>query len=144
MDHLAHERRLSPNTTQAYRTDLVGLAVFLRRATLAAVGYLDESLDFGMDYDLWLRLRERNVAYVPVPLARFRWHADSKSGRGQLQSWAERMRIVRRHGGGWTPALACSYARCLVTMARVAVLSSVSGSRSVRPLTRGRNIFQNS
>jgi integrase/recombinase XerC len=32
VDHLLHERRLSANTAQAYRTDLTGLAVFLERA----------------------------------------------------------------------------------------------------------------
>jgi integrase/recombinase XerC len=31
VDHLVHERRLSPNTARAYRTDVAGLAVFLRR-----------------------------------------------------------------------------------------------------------------
>jgi hypothetical protein len=29
-----------------------------------AVGYFDESLDFGTDYDLWLRLRDRQLAYA--------------------------------------------------------------------------------
>jgi len=40
-DHLALERRLSPNTVAAYRRDLVQLAVFLRRQqrSLADVGY---------------------------------------------------------------------------------------------------------
>jgi integrase/recombinase XerC len=40
-DHLALERRLSPNTVAAYRRDLVQLAVFVRRQqrSLADVGY---------------------------------------------------------------------------------------------------------
>jgi glycosyltransferase involved in cell wall biosynthesis len=116
-------------------------AVFLRRQTLTTVGYLDESLEIGMDYDLWLRLRGRNVRYLPRALARFRWHAESKSARGQLRSWSEFLRIVRRYGGGWTPPIAWGYARCLATMARIRVTVALSGSRPLRPLTRGRDIL---
>ena len=53
-----------------------------------------------MDFDLWLRLRGRNVLYLSSPLARFRWHADSKSARGPLRGWRELLRVVRAHGGG--------------------------------------------
>jgi glycosyltransferase involved in cell wall biosynthesis len=118
-------------------------AVFLRHETLTAVGYLDESLHFGMDYDLWLRLRGRHVRYLQRSLARFRWHPESKSARGQMQNWREFLRIVRRYGGGWTPPIAWGYARCLVTIARISLTSVLSGSRPLRPLTRGRNILQN-
>src|SRR5207237_1142425 len=104
---------------------------------LDQIGYLDESLDYGMDYDLWLRMRGRHVAYVPRPLACFRWHAQSKSARGQLRSWSEFLRIVRRHGGGWTPEIAWAYTRCLITIARVRLSESATGSWPVRPVTRG-------
>ncbi len=93
-------------------------AVFLRRAVFDRVGYLDESLEFGMDYDLWLRLRSERVAYVPRVLAGFRWHAASKTARNSRRSWREAMTIVRNHGGDWTPYLAWSFARARVTDAR--------------------------
>jgi hypothetical protein len=112
-------------------------AVFFRRGIFADLGYLDESLDYGMDYDLWLRLRGTRVVYVPRTLASFRWHPDSKSSSGQLRSWNEFLLIVRRHGGGWTPEIAWAYARCLVTVARTRLGRSVTGSTPVRPLTRG-------
>jgi glycosyltransferase involved in cell wall biosynthesis len=112
-------------------------AVFLRRRVFNEVGYLDESLEYGMDYDLWLRLRDCRVTYTPRRLACFRWHPESKSARGQMGSWYEFMRIVKRHGGGWTPEIAWAYARCLFTIARIRLGQSITGSRSIRPLTRG-------
>jgi glycosyltransferase involved in cell wall biosynthesis len=112
-------------------------AVFLRRRLLDDVGYLDENLEYAMDYDLWLRLRGRRLRYVARPLARFRWHAASKSASGQLRGWNEFLLIVRRYGGGWTPEIAWAYARCLVTVARIRVGQVVTGSTGLRPLTRG-------
>jgi glycosyltransferase involved in cell wall biosynthesis len=93
-------------------------AVFLRRRVFEVVGYLDETLDFGMDYELWLRARELHVAYIPQVLAAFRWHRTSKSATNLAGNWDELLRIVRRHGGGWTPALAWSFARARMTLAR--------------------------
>ena len=93
-------------------------AVFFRKRVVEAVGYLDESLDFGMDYDLWLRMKDCRVEYVPRLLAMFRWHPTSKSATHLLDNWREVLLIVRRYGGGWTVALAWSYARARLTLAR--------------------------
>ncbi len=93
-------------------------AVFLRKRVFEQVGYLDETLDFGMDYELWLRLRRMNVAYVPRILAAFRWHSGSKTATNLNGNWDELLRIVRRHGGDWTPRLAWLYARAHLTLAR--------------------------
>ncbi|MGI9147975.1 MAG: hypothetical protein ACR2IK_15715 [Chloroflexota bacterium] len=40
---------------------LARTAVFLRKNVFERVGYLDETLDFGMDYELWPRLRRLKV-----------------------------------------------------------------------------------
>ena len=101
-------------------------AVFLRRRVFERVGYLDESLRYGMDYDLWLRLRGLRNAYVPRPLATFRWHPASKSASGQLAGWNEIQTIVRRYGGGWTPELGWAYFRCLVSIAKSRLLERSS------------------
>jgi glycosyltransferase involved in cell wall biosynthesis len=112
-------------------------AAFIRRSAFDQLGLLDETLDYGMDYDFWLRLRGQNVAYMARPMAAFRWHPDSKSARGQMQSWREFLLIVRRHGGGWTPAIAWAYVRCGLTIARTRVGASITGATPVRPVTRG-------
>jgi glycosyltransferase involved in cell wall biosynthesis len=93
-------------------------AVFLRRRVFEQVGYLDETLNFGMDYELWLRLHGLHVAYVPRTLAAFRWHSKSKTATNLQANWAELLKVVRSHGGDWTLALAWFYARACLTQAR--------------------------
>lgn len=107
-------------------------AVFLRRRVFEHVGYLDETLHYAMDYDLWLRLRDRSVRYVPEPLARFRWHAGSKSANGPLGAWRENLRVIQRHGGGWTPRLAWSFGRCLVSVLRDQAAGARARPRQMR------------
>ena len=56
-------------------------AIFFRRELFEEVGYLDESLHFAMDYDLWLRISQKyDIAYIPELLAGYRFHNLSKSG----------------------------------------------------------------
>ena len=74
--------------------------VFLRREMVERVGYLDESLRYCMDYDLWIRLaRVSRFAYLPEYLASTRLHAQAKTldQRGPLH--AEILRTVHRHFG---------------------------------------------
>jgi hypothetical protein len=55
-------------------------SVFLRRKVLARVGYLDESLDYALDFDFWLRVGlNHRVAYVPQKFASLRLHPGAKS-----------------------------------------------------------------
>jgi glycosyltransferase involved in cell wall biosynthesis len=93
-------------------------AVFLRKRVFEQVGYLDETLDFAMDFELWLRLRGLRVTYVRRTLAAFRWHSTSKTATNMSANWDELIRVIRRHGGNWTPALVWSYSRARLTFAR--------------------------
>jgi len=101
-------------------------AVFLRRRVMDQVGFLDESLDYGMDYEFWLRLRGLRIAYEPQVLATFRWHTASKTATHSEANWRELITIVRRHGGGWTPYLVWSFARARVTVARLRMQRALS------------------
>lgn len=109
-------------------------AVFLRKRVLDQVGYLDETLEFGMDYDLWLRLRTVRTRYVPKMLAEYRWHRASKTASHPFGSWRELLLLVRRYGGGWTPYLAWSFSRMLLTLGRTRARESLlaRGRPSVR------------
>jgi glycosyltransferase involved in cell wall biosynthesis len=76
-------------------------AAFFRRAAFEAVGGVDESLSWAMDYDLWLKLAARYpVAYLPRRLARYRWTGDNKTARGGFPRLAELEDVGRRHGAG--------------------------------------------
>jgi len=128
-------RRLSPGPYDYARllrngNSVAQPAVFLRRSVFEQVGYLDETLEFGMDYDLWLRLRGLHVAYTPRVLASFRWHSGSKTANNLDANWAEALRIVRqRHGGDWTPALVWAYGRARLTSLRQRIGGKLSQPR---------------
>ncbi len=55
-------------------------AAFMRRSLLEKEGWIDETLDFVMDYDYWLRSGVHHAgAYLPSRLAALRLHKSAKS-----------------------------------------------------------------
>lgn len=72
--------------------------VFWRRRLLEEVGFLDESLHYAMDFDLWCRFAA--AGYRPhllnVPLATYRMHAASKSCTAQVEFLREHIVIESR------------------------------------------------
>jgi glycosyltransferase involved in cell wall biosynthesis len=89
-----------------YADFIVQPAAFFRRSAFEAVGGLDPSLNWAMDYDLWLKFAARGfkVAYLPRVLANYRWLGDSKSAAGGWGRLEEVDRVARRHGARRTPA----------------------------------------
>ena len=84
---------------------IVQPAAFFRRAAFQAVGGLDESLHWALDYDLWLKIAQRfPFAYLPRKLARCRQTGENKTVRGGFDRFAEIERVGRRHGAGGLPA----------------------------------------
>ncbi|MFP4528467.1 MAG: glycosyltransferase [Candidatus Kapaibacterium sp.] len=58
--------------------------VFFRKSVFERAGEFDESLSLAMDYDFWLRAaKENKFHYIPETLAKYRFHGQSKSGRGE-------------------------------------------------------------
>jgi glycosyltransferase involved in cell wall biosynthesis len=73
-------------------------AAFLRRDVLERVGLLDESLQFTMDVEYWLRVTaEFPARYLPGALAGYRLHGGSKSMASFRRFVAERERIQARY-----------------------------------------------
>ena len=85
-----------------YGDYIVQPAAFFRRRAFDAVGGLDVSLHWAMDYDLWLRIAARGlrIAYLPKVLAHFRWLAENKTATGGWGRLDEIVAILRRHGHG--------------------------------------------
>lgn len=72
-------------------------ATFVRRALLARVGWLDESLRNVMDHDLWIKFAiHGSMAYLPQTLARFRVHTASTTNRHVRRAGEETIRVVTR------------------------------------------------
>lgn len=89
--------------------------VFLRRETVERVGYLDESLRYCMDYDLWIRIgRVAQLVYIPYHLANTRLHADAKTVGQRAQFHTEILRMVQRHFGRVPPSWIYAYAHAVL------------------------------
>jgi len=74
--------------------------VFMRRSVLERVGYLDESLQFCMDYDLWIRIgRAFRFGRLAGYLAVTRLHGETKTLRRRREGYAEVLPMIRRHYG---------------------------------------------
>lgn len=75
-------------------------ATFIRRDSLLAVGLLDETLRYCMDYDLWIRLAgEYSAIPVDHPVAASREYRETKSLSGGMERCAEIAQVIVRHTG---------------------------------------------
>jgi len=87
-----------------YSDFIVQPAAFFRRSAFAAVGGLDPSLHWSMDYDLWIKLASKfPVAYIPRLLAHYRWFGENKSAVGGNERLAEVAQVAARHGARGLP-----------------------------------------
>lgn len=82
-------------------------AAFFRRSAFEALGALDESLHYTMDWDLWIRLAmEGGVLFADEVLGFSREYGSTKTSTGGLRRIGEISRLTRRHTGSrWTPGV---------------------------------------
>lgn len=76
-------------------------ATLLRSSVFESVGGLDESLDYAMDYDLWLRLSARGSSLLRMNeiWAQSRMHAANKTLAKRNNVYREVFEVLRRHFG---------------------------------------------
>ncbi|HXE95223.1 MAG TPA: glycosyltransferase family 2 protein [Dongiaceae bacterium] len=90
-------------------------AAFFRRAAFEEAGGLDETLDFVMDYDLWIRIgRGFTCRHIPCLLATYRLHEASKTINSDtlIRNSEESLAVTLRHFG-WAP-LTRVYTSCII------------------------------
>jgi len=90
-------------------------AAFFRRASFEAVGGLDGTLSFAMDFDLWIRIGRRfPCRHVPRLLATYRLHETSKtiSNDTLFRNSEESLAVTIRHFD-WAP-LTRVYTSCRI------------------------------
>lgn len=88
--------------------------VFMRRPVVEQAGYLDETLHFCMDYDLWIRIgRISRFGHLPEFLASTRLHADTKTIGRRREVYAEVLPMIQRHYGGVPPSWIYAYAKAM-------------------------------
>jgi len=79
-------------------------SVFFRRSCVEAVGWADEALHFGMDWDLLIRLAKRyGLAYVPEKFGCIREYEAAKSFAGGQRRFQELAALLSRHTGRRCP-----------------------------------------
>ena len=72
---------------------------YFRKSTLEEVGYVDESLHWGMDWDLYIRIGKRYpIQYIPEYMGCLREYATAKSFSGGGRRFRELAAIMRQHG----------------------------------------------
>ena len=76
-------------------------ATLIRRSAWEAVGGLDETLHFAMDYDLWWKLYRKGgrPAFVDAQLAMNRRHPETKTTSQRRAHYDEAIAVVRKHYG---------------------------------------------
>jgi len=75
-------------------------STFFKREVFEKTGYLDESLHFAMDHDLFIRIAGlKAIPYINETLAEFRLHADAKTSMGSYCFVKELLKIRRKYGG---------------------------------------------
>jgi glycosyltransferase involved in cell wall biosynthesis len=95
-------------------------ATFINRSALEEAGYLDTTLHYGMDSDLWMRLSGLGD---PVPvravLAATREHETTKTASGSFKRIEELRQISMRYSGlSITPGVLCYFLDTLDRYAR--------------------------
>ena len=91
--------------------------VFFRREALFDCGLLNENLNWGLDWELWIRIGKRYpFSYTSRVLAASRIYSDTKTATGGFLRMWEIYKILRQHGAkGLSPA-AVSHA--IITVVR--------------------------
>jgi hypothetical protein len=75
-------------------------ASYFDRAALDRVGYLDESLHYGMDWDIFIRIGMKfPVCYIPEYLGCIRVYDQTKSATGGLVRARELHTLLQKHTG---------------------------------------------
>ncbi len=74
--------------------------VYFRKSALEAVGYLDEDLHYGMDWDILIRLGLRfGLEHVPEYMGCLREYPETKTSAGGSERIRELRNMLRKHTG---------------------------------------------
>ena len=129
-------------------------ATFFRKDVFEAVGGLDQTLHFVMDYDLWIRIGRRFTCFhIPQPLATYRLHETSKtiSDDTLVKNSEESLAVTIRHFG-WAP-LTRVYTSCdilcksrlpgMIGHSKIMVAAAAIGCTIIRSLYLNRGFHCN-
>ena len=110
-------------------------STFFRRRIFDERNFLDQDLHYALDFEFFLRLAIRGYRFkhIPVTLADFRMHKDSKSCSAAHTQLAEKGQITE----AYSPLLRGLRSRAARRLATVALSSSAAALRYSEKLFRG-------
>lgn len=86
---------------------------FYKKDLVEKVGYLDDNLNYVMDFDLWIKLLKiSNAYYIPEYLSKFRFHDLSKTRSAYLKFLPEKTKIIIKNKGKLFSPNMYNIARC--------------------------------
>ncbi len=107
--------------------------VMLRRSILADVGVFDETIRWGQDWDLWIRIITRyDAAILPEPVIEYRWHEKNLSHTSRwarLYSYWNVSRWAIARQTAWRQPLLLLHSWSLFTHRRTKYLLEQKSSR---------------
>ena len=87
---LNHARGITQNST------------FFKREIFKKIGYIDESLHYAMDRDLFIRIASiKDMPYISKILAEFRMQPNAKTADGSYNFSKELIKIRKKYGGSF-------------------------------------------
>lgn len=95
---------VSPPSELILRSNIISQpSCFVRRQAVRDVGGLNNSLDYTMDWDLWVRLYKagKHFAHTPRVLSNVTWGFETKTSKFNKKRIAELLRVVRMSNGPW-------------------------------------------
>ena len=89
--------------------------VFIRKSVMERLGFLDETLQYCMDYDLWFRIAsEYDFGFIPDYLACTRFYRQTKTLGQKVQVHKEIMDVVYRHHHSVPPSWVYGYSHAFL------------------------------
>ncbi|MGA2261585.1 MAG: glycosyltransferase family 2 protein [Acidobacteriota bacterium] len=119
-------------------------STFWRRRLLERIGYFNESLHYGLDWDYWIRAAKAGkVGYIPEYLGCLREYDAAKSFAGGSRRIKELYGITRTHTGKrWPPPGIIIYASDWLEASLYRKLNSAFGGRLTRTAEPSRKFFR--
>ena len=110
-------------------------STFFRRRIFDEGNFIDDRLDYAMDYEFFLRLAQRGYRFRHIPslLADFRLHSESKTETAPEKQWREQDAIAKRRA----PALSRLPGETAQNVAFHLLRSAAAGLRYSQKLLRG-------
>lgn len=126
----AHVEPFSRRRLLHYSDFIVQPAAFFRRRAFEAVGGLDISMNWTMDYDLWIKFTTAGsrIIHIDVLMAYYRWLDNNKTAIGGWKRLEEIVDVLKRHGLGTPAYVQLEQCNMLASDARVC-FGRVSGAR---------------